>query len=354
MADRDSVHNEVPGAVEGSVVQARDIQKLTFTSGPAEREVELVVRPSHAAIEAGPAWQQYAYRWIGNETAQLGALADAYDWQQNALGKVVRKAYSFKERPWRGAWAANLTGALVLGGLSAGGAVADRRPRRMFEEHVELFADQAYRVFRQRAMLQLEDHEAACVRVTVHNPSDFHFADIALKLRFDSSALGFSDDLWRTLPPTRPELPRRPPPPGLTGPVPLLLWALFALDLPPAPVVARTADPGWSGQLRGTWFEVTFGEFGLRPREERALPPVPLTVLLPLGGALAGQWSATASSANGVADGTFELPVVESTFDLQELGQPGPPEVVPSKAEVRSWFLNPVLVTLAGRRLDWF
>jgi hypothetical protein len=351
------IRNEVLSeGLTGQVFQARDVHgPVTIGSALESSRIEVSVELDQETIETAPPWQQYATRWIGIETAKLRSAADSYDWQENSLRKVVRRSWSRRNPLLK----ANLT-AVAGGGLAAaGGLAADRRTRRMYEEHVELFAEQAYRVFEQRALLQLEGHEGASLRMSVRNPTDFNFGDVAVRLRFDSPVLGFSDDLRRTLPSTRPELPRLPPPPGITSPARLLLWAMFVLELPPDPVVTRAmsgVDPaaaGWSGHMHAGGFEVTYDQFSLRPREVRSLPPVPLTVLLSPGSELSGHWSATALSANGVAEGQFALPVVETSADLSELDRPGPREDVPTAAEVRSWYADFGMLRRVNRRVDW-
>ena len=291
------------------VVQAGHVHgDVVVSPGPEHLDIEVSCEP--AEIEAMPNQLDLIYPWMDSERARLHALADGYDWSQN------KRSLDFLDHQHE----------------VRQGDIRDLRTREVYESYIEDYLAQAAEVLQQRALLHLENHEPACVQLVVSNPTDLHFRGVELRVWFEDSVRGLSDDLRYTLPLEWPRLPPVPAPPGTRA------KDVFKHQLVMSPpqrireVTREAAEAkgvevlnGWSGRDLQSGFLVSVDKFSLRPGDERLLPAVPLKVLMLPNTTLTGRWDATADSARGRCSGDLELDVLSSTANLAEIAQPGPP-----------------------------
>ena len=187
---QDGVRNVMSGTAE-VVVQAGHVHgDVVVSPGPEHLDIEVSCEP--AEIEAMPNQLDLIYPWMDSERARLHALADGYDWSQN------KRSLDFLDHQHE----------------VRQGDIRDLRTREVYESYIEDYLAQAAEVLQQRALLHLENHEPACVQLVVSNPTDLHFRGVELRVWFEDSVRGLSDDLRYTLPLEWPRLPPVPAPPG--------------------------------------------------------------------------------------------------------------------------------------------
>lgn len=304
--DRPPVHNQFDGNAH-SVVQAGSIRQVTVGYPAATKRLALAVTWDRR-VEAAPEVDDIVRSYVETERARLVRQAEAYDWTQNPAASDLLPSMPVhgERRP-------------------------DRRSRQLYYEQVEDYLNRMTDVVVARRHLLVERHRPSCVELVVENPTDQHYRDIELGLWFPAPARGFDDEFRLGLPSSWPEWPVAPFAPGTERLETHNPRTMAPLGLP----AYRTRDAdyrrghdvldGWSAESDADGTTISFAPFDIRPRRTVRLGPVPLDIPAAAGACVEGVWTATAGDADGACSEALVLEIENSTVDLAELWEPGPP-----------------------------
>jgi len=240
-------------------------------------QIEISVEPRNTAIEAVPGFASLVENWARRER---DTLLPASDNEQSGF-RIV--------------------------------------PQTDFIARVDAYLQEASRARLERAAWQWYRHDPAKLAITLMNNCDRNFSKVAVQLTIRHESVGvFEGDFLKFVEDDEPKLPRAP---KVSAAATTTSYSDI-YRLLPGGLEAKFAIPKFPGLISRGWIAdkkigtvyIQFDSFDLRPGYEIQLPAVPLMVNAHAEDAITVGWVATATNANGVAEGSFDVNVVQSTL----------------------------------------
>lgn len=262
-------------------------------------EVQLAIEPVLSVIEGMPNFTSFIDTWATDERAR-------------------RMSARYKPEPPQ-----EPTANRSLLGTAFAAAAAMSRDSRSFEQYeaeVDSYLTEAKQVLLERGIWHLARHSPAKLSIQVRNRSARNYAQVVVNLSVKSAVVsGYEGGALKLIENGRPRLPKPPDPWG--SPPSFMDSGAFGL-MPQVTPGPRLSVPNLA-ELRRGWHvsnidegvSVEFDPYDLRPYGTIHLPALPLVVKTTPGAAIAVEWAATATNADGIVSGRCAITASESTLD---------------------------------------